>query len=502
MIGVIKKSSGLTPSERLLADLCENTFLSLWSYPNLFRDQGRKGGKGDGKELCDLVVVFGNDVVLFSDKSCQYPDSSDKSVNWSRWYKRAIQKSADQIYGAERFIKTSPEKIYLDSLCQKLFPFKFPSPEEIRFHRVVVALNASQPCKSHFGGKASGSLLVRSDVVGEQHFLIPFTIGNVDPDRGYIHVFDEFTLPLVLKELDTIRDFTSYLQAKEHLIKSRKLVSAAGEEELVAHYITKMNDITGEHDFIFPETTTEVHFEEEAWSSVTRNPQYVHKKQADRISKLWDSLIESFAKNLAGGTLEPGSDAEVSDVERGLRILAAEGRIERRALSKAFGDVLERADRDGRAARFVVSKQREDVAYAFVSLQKPIDRAYKEYRDFRIQLINAYCHVAKLKLPEAKYIVGIATESLMSDGRSEDLAYLDVSNWTSDHQEYAEKLVHDFGFMQTPRMTDFHEDEYPETIEIQFAQASSETKPKNAKVGRNKPCPCGSGLKFKKCHGK
>jgi preprotein translocase subunit SecA len=22
------------------------------------------------------------------------------------------------------------------------------------------------------------------------------------------------------------------------------------------------------------------------------------------------------------------------------------------------------------------------------------------------------------------------------------------------------------------------------------------------KVGRNDPCPCGSGLKFKKCHGK
>ncbi|RPJ69548.1 MAG: hypothetical protein EHM20_16315, partial [Alphaproteobacteria bacterium] len=22
------------------------------------------------------------------------------------------------------------------------------------------------------------------------------------------------------------------------------------------------------------------------------------------------------------------------------------------------------------------------------------------------------------------------------------------------------------------------------------------------KVGRNEPCPCGSGLKFKKCHGK
>ena len=25
---------------------------------------------------------------------------------------------------------------------------------------------------------------------------------------------------------------------------------------------------------------------------------------------------------------------------------------------------------------------------------------------------------------------------------------------------------------------------------------------KNAKVGRNDPCPCGSGKKYKKCHGR
>ncbi|CAN0457777.1 unnamed protein product, partial [Ectocarpus fasciculatus] len=23
-----------------------------------------------------------------------------------------------------------------------------------------------------------------------------------------------------------------------------------------------------------------------------------------------------------------------------------------------------------------------------------------------------------------------------------------------------------------------------------------------AKIGRNQPCPCGSGIKFKKCHGR
>ncbi len=40
------KASGLTESEKILADLCNGSFLQLWTYPNLFSKPG--------KELCDL----------------------------------------------------------------------------------------------------------------------------------------------------------------------------------------------------------------------------------------------------------------------------------------------------------------------------------------------------------------------------------------------------------------------------------------------------------------
>ena len=46
------KSEGVTPTERLLSDLCERSFLKLWSYPNPFKD--------DRDELCDLLAVFEN----------------------------------------------------------------------------------------------------------------------------------------------------------------------------------------------------------------------------------------------------------------------------------------------------------------------------------------------------------------------------------------------------------------------------------------------------------
>jgi uncharacterized protein len=35
-----------------------------------------------------------------------------------------------------------------------------------------------------------------------------------------------------------------------------------------------------------------------------------------------------------------------------------------------------------------------------------------------------------------------------------------------------------------------------------MTDAGANLQGKFAKAGRNDPCPCGSGLKFKKCHGK
>lgn len=74
------EAKGTTDSERALARLARRAFLSLWSYPNVYSDEGRSGGKGDGNELADLLVVFGNDVLLFSDKHCAFQSDVDVQV--------------------------------------------------------------------------------------------------------------------------------------------------------------------------------------------------------------------------------------------------------------------------------------------------------------------------------------------------------------------------------------------------------------------------------------
>ena len=111
----IVKSTGVTRTERLLADLCERTFHKLWSYPNPFKD--------DRKELCDLIVVFGDHVFLFFDRESRKFDGADKDmlVAWNRWKKEAIDKQIDTAKGAEKYIK-SGRNIFLDKKNTVSFP--------------------------------------------------------------------------------------------------------------------------------------------------------------------------------------------------------------------------------------------------------------------------------------------------------------------------------------------------------------------------------------------
>ena len=57
----IIKSNGITEGEKLVAELCEKSFLKLWSYANLYKEPG--------KELCDNFILFGNTIILISEKT-------------------------------------------------------------------------------------------------------------------------------------------------------------------------------------------------------------------------------------------------------------------------------------------------------------------------------------------------------------------------------------------------------------------------------------------------
>ncbi|HLP81944.1 MAG TPA: SEC-C metal-binding domain-containing protein, partial [Nitrosomonas sp.] len=62
--------------------------------------------------------------------------------------------------------------------------------------------------------------------------------------------------------------------------------------------------------------------------------------------------------------------------------------------------------------------------------------------------------------------------------------------------------------LKAPENVQFHHAEYREALEEEASADDRTDKTSqpfvrhNDKVGRNQPCPCGSGKKYKQCHGK
>ena len=417
-----------------------------------------------------MLVVFGDNVLIFSVKYIQFNQSIDIERAWSRWYKRAIRRSADQLIGAENWIRRYPQRIYLDPHCQHNFPIFIPDSSRIRVHRVVVALGVSDACSAYFGGNSLGSLVIQSDLEGDSHYLHPFRIGHVNPTKGFVHVFDDVTLDKVLGELDTISDFVTYISKREAFLSRKKpVVVAAGEEQLISVYATQLN-ANGEHDFVLPveagEAPDGVYIAEDFWDDMIHHPQYIAKKEADKISYVWDRLIEHFIK-YGGIHDETGHRHQTaSDLEPGLRFMASEPRVRRRQLGYALVHLLETAPQDLRATRVVYSDDFPEKAYLFLVLPPIENVQYDEYREFRRALLLAYCKVAKLLCSNASFIIGIATENSRAKETSEDLVALDVRDWTKARQEEAQQIQKEASLLldENIHMTKGRTPEWPEVL--------------------------------------
>jgi hypothetical protein len=485
----VTRSEGVTPSEKFLKQLCDRSFLSLWSYPGVFRNQGRAKGKGDGKEVSDLLVVFENHVIIFSDKNIQFDEVSDIEVGWGRWFRKAVLKSAQQVWGAERWIREFPDRLFLDKQCTVPLPIVLPDPKNASFHRIVVAHGASRVCQGRMGG--TGSLMLDTHVVGEEHLTRPFVIGQIDATEGYVHVFDDTSLSVVMTYLDTISDFVAYLTNKQRLLTSGLHLVGAGEEELLAEYVAKLND-AGEHDFVFPKNIEGVLLLEGKWAKFLASEERKGQAAANQISYSWDLLIEKFLHHLMSGTQYETTHPEIREQEKSFRWLARENRTRRRMLAKAIHGLLEKTPVDYRASRLLKPSRPGDPYYLFLLLPRYSSVDEKDYRRVRSHLLREYCLVVKLHFPDAQQIIGIATEPLDdNESRSEDFVHLDATEWNEDLERQARASKRDLGIFVDVKTFAGREQEYP----------VKEKEANRVSVSRNSPCTCGSGKRFKRCCG-
>jgi SEC-C motif len=486
----IRKSPSATDAERFLAQLCEKTFLSLWSYPCVFQDQG-VARTGEGKELCDLLVVFGRHVLIFSDKHCGFPDTGNLDLDWSRWYKRAVLRAADQLWGAERWLKEHPDRLFIDRTCKKRFPVSLPSRTDVQYHLIVVAHGSTAAGRQKFGG--SGGLIVTNQIAGEKISKKPFTTGDLDGTRSFVHVFDDASLPVTLQALDTISDFVGYLVAKESLLRSSTPVLARAEEDMVAVYLTTTDESSAR---CFPSVPCDegMFIDEGQWQALLKTNWWRHEQELNDVSFAWDHMIESFAGHTLNDTRQfsyPHDD--FGDSETVLHFLAREPRASRRILAQIWLQALVKSEDGNRYTRWLVPTVKGQPYWVFLFFPRIPTVTYERYREIRATALEACCRVTKLKYPAAEDIVGIASESGLNHvGRSEDAMYFNARQWEESDTAKALEMQRIFDLM-----TDAH------TFTVSASDYDTrptdllETLKRSVVEG---PCPCGSGRNYQECH--
>jgi hypothetical protein len=484
----IEKSVGVTASERMLAEFCENSFLKLWSYPNPYKD--------DGKELCDLVVVFEDKVLIFFDRTVDLPETSEKDpqVLWERWRKKAIDKQLNTARGAERYIR-SGRPIFLDSKKQSVFPLSIDLAT-VEIHKIVVAHGAKEACLAVSESNVYGSLAISySDDPGESNFPFMVNLDKIDP----IHILDSHNLPIVLSELDTITDFTNYLTEKVVAIRRYDSVSYCGEEDLLAHYLLNLDKETQQHKIGTKDPRIDsIGIGEGEWRDFIVQPVYQSTKAANASSYRWDSLLQWTAHNALKGTLEGDSPflgrTAISE-------MAKESRFSRRAICEMMRtSILEFPDREGLSRKVSLMPSADSKkAYVLLQLKAPPEiLSDPEYREKRQTLLETACGAAKNKLPHLETIVGIGIDApKFSSTGGEHFMLLDCKDWPPERALYYEDLNRPWAFFRSPslKQTRLHATEF-------VHPPSKSVRSSRKKVGRNEKCPCGSGEKYKRCHGR
>jgi hypothetical protein len=483
MTSKIVKSKGVTPTERLLADLCEKSFLKLWSYPNPTKD--------DKKELCDLLAVFENHLFIFFDREsgALSKENKDPLVQWNRWKKEAIDAQTKTAHGAERYIR-SGRGIFLDTELVVPFLLDF-DPQKVVVHKIIIAHGAKEACENFSIDNVYGSLGMFY-VNGTPDLPFPFMV-HMDKENP-VHVFDSHNLPIIFSELDTFYDFTSYLDAKVEAIKTYDMLCYCGEEDLLAHYFLNFDETKNKHFIGTSEKGINVlYIGEGEWKDFIELEIYKRKKAADKVSYHWDKLLQITCQNTLDGTIGGSSPLRGRSA---IHEMAKEPRFHRRELSarmlQSISNFPESQQRIMRNLSFMPSFYK-DKGYVFLQLKVDGITDYEtEYRPKRQALLEVACGTAKNKFDHLKTVVGITIDApKYAKTNSEDFILMDCTDWPDEQREHYEKANEGLGFFKTGVVKKRTVTEFPVATKIKATR--------RVKVSRNARCPCGSGKKFKKC---
>ena len=354
-----------------------------------------------------MLVVCDPDIIIFSVKDISIKESGDLNVDIDRWLKRAIESSSDQIYGAERIINLK-EEIFL---CDQTTKIKLPEKGIRNIYRVAVAFGRGDKFPLKYG----------------------------DFGKGFIHVFDEKSIHILLHELDTITDFTDYLKAKEEFLKSGTGHISFSSEDMLALYI--------QHGFSFPNSNeTSLYLFHDLWEGYSNSDEYRKEKEENKPSYIWDSIIETLHNDFENGLTIYSESRE--EIELSVRQMNKENRFGRRQLSKCLQEVIGLDDGIKTPSSRIVKAQIEG-SPVYVFLARPF-----EQREDRLKELQLTCMIGRQMHMDASVVIGIATEKYKKDqGFSLDICYFHLPEWTKEMEEKTNQIREELGIYKNPQQT-------------------------------------------------
>ena len=451
----IRKQEGFTPTEKLLSRLCENTFFGLFSYLNPVRE--------DGKELCDLLAVFEDHVFIFFDRESRKFDNVEKDmlVRWNRWKKEVIDKQVKALSGAEKYIRTG-KSVFLDPRRQTVLPVTVSRDATV--HKFIIAHGAAEACEASSEDNVYGSLGVFYSKPGVSLPNLPFYVKleNSDP----VHVLDSFNVEIILGELDTFFDFTSYVTEKENAIRRYDFLTYCGEEDLLAHYFRNYDPYGNRYRIgEDPQKHQGIAIGEGEWKDFAASEEYRKGKEANKGSYFWDWLLRRTYRNALAGVLI--GEIDLGKGRNPLNEMAKEPHLARRMLSRRMLEAIEKFSETGDVPMHLsfISSFYADKGYVFLQLKPPSPRG-ENYREVRQQLLVTACGAARNRFSHLNTVVGIAMDppKFTEPGEiSEDFALLDCSCWTEEDRAFWERENEDTKFFRTSaiRETRFHAEDFP-----------------------------------------
>ncbi|WP_191084336.1 YecA family protein [Roseococcus microcysteis] len=474
----------VTPTEGRLSELCANSFLRLWCFPNPARD--------DGKELCDALVVFGEYIIIFFDRERVLritEDQKTNELNWKRWQRKCINNQIDSLEGAERYIK-SGRSIFLNR--NKHTSLDAIVPKNAKFIKILVAHGAHNACKAYRPENIYGSLAVIYSKSPEIDFSMPFVI-QLDSNNP-VHVLDGHNFALILRELDTISDFISYIIEKERAISQVEYFNYCGEEDLLGYYMRSFDKISNNRVLIKDRDATGFMVEEGFWQSFVKDAIYRNTKKSNQSSYLWDRFIEKLFSFISLAEFKAG---RFHQSDSPLFQMAKEPRFYRRMLSNRLNVAFKEfpAQVAGPTRKItLISSLTDEVVYIFVQIHGFVG-VISDITAARHRLLEVSSFSALDRLPDKKKAIGfIFTAPKFSKDfdvevitlNREDLSVEDIESLKLDQEKL--KILRPETVMQV-----FHENEF-----IPPSSSAPRSARRN-KVGRNTTCPCGSGKKYKYC---